>query len=159
MQQITSFRGAYGFLSNMHDCRIITDLNGQTLWFNNVEAAYQAHKCPEHAEEYVGLSGVEAKWLSKRLPRRSDWESVNLAVMEKLLRLKFSLPELRGKLLATGEAEIIEGNTWHDTFWGVCYGVGENHLGRLLMKIRGELRAEQNTTRRPAAAIKTEDML
>ena len=43
------------------------------------------------------------------------------------------------KLLTTGDAKIVEGNTWGDTFWGVCGGVGENHLGKVLMRIRAEL--------------------
>ncbi len=34
------------------------------------------------------------------------------------------------------EGEIVERNTWNDTFWGVCKGKGENHLGILLMEIR-----------------------
>jgi predicted NAD-dependent protein-ADP-ribosyltransferase YbiA (DUF1768 family) len=57
--------------------------------------------------------------------------------MEQLLRQKFAGP--RAFLLAaTSPAELIEGNTWHDTFWGVCDGIGENNLGRLLMKIRDD---------------------
>lgn len=72
---------------------------------------------------------------------RSDWEEVKLGVMEGLLREKFSDPELRRKLLATGERELVEGNDWGDSFWGVCAGRGKNHLGRLLMKLREELRA------------------
>jgi predicted NAD-dependent protein-ADP-ribosyltransferase YbiA (DUF1768 family) len=42
-------------------------------------------------------------------------------------------------LKATGDEELVEGNWWNDTFWGVCNGVGENNLGKLLMKIRAEL--------------------
>lgn len=61
--------------------------------------------------------------------------------MEELLRIKFSGidPFLTRALLETGDAELIEGNTWNDTFWGVCNGEGENNLGRLLMKVREEL--------------------
>jgi len=61
--------------------------------------------------------------------------------METLLREKFSKdPELRAKLLNTGTSKLVEGNTWGDRFWGVCRGQGENNLGRLLMKVREELR-------------------
>ena len=49
-------------------------------------------------------------------------------------------PGLLDKLLATGDAELVEGNTWGDQVWGVCDGVGENHLGKTLMRIRSELR-------------------
>lgn len=139
MDRIPSFRGEYDFLSNMYDCRIITDIDGRTYWFSNVEAAFQANKCPEHAADYVGLSGIEAKRLSKRLPKRSDWNEVSLGIMEQLLRIKFSTPKLKEKLLLTGSLELVERNTWGDTFWGVCYGAGENHLGKLLMKIREDL--------------------
>jgi predicted NAD-dependent protein-ADP-ribosyltransferase YbiA (DUF1768 family) len=57
-----------------------------------------------------------------------------------MVRLKFSThQELRERLLATGEAELIEGNTWNDTFWGVCKGEGQNWLGKILMEVRKEL--------------------
>jgi len=62
--------------------------------------------------------------------------------MEKLVRIKFQNPEMREKLLATGDVEIEEGNTWGDTFWGVDLetGEGENRMGKILMKIRSELK-------------------
>ena len=56
--------------------------------------------------------------------------------MTDLCRIKFSDPHLRSLLLATGDAELIEGNWWHDQFWGVCNGVGQNQLGKILMAIR-----------------------
>ena len=42
-------------------------------------------------------------------------------------------------LLATGEEYLVEGNTWGDKYWGVCGGIGLNHLGKLLMQVRDEL--------------------
>lgn len=54
--------------------------------------------------------------------------------------VEHSHDDLRDKLLATHPELLIEGNFWGGTFWGVCAGEGSNHLGRLLMKIRGELR-------------------
>jgi predicted NAD-dependent protein-ADP-ribosyltransferase YbiA (DUF1768 family) len=66
--------------------------------------------------------------------------------MEDLVRQKFSLyPTLREKLLATGEEELVEGNYWHDNFWGACScrkcegREKHNHLGRILMKVRSGL--------------------
>jgi hypothetical protein len=35
-----------------------------------------------------------------------------------------------------------------DPFWGVCGGVGENHHGRLLMRVRSQL-AEREAARSP----------
>ena len=60
------------------------------------------------------------------------------------MRAKFTQnPKLKEQLLSTGDAILIEGNTWNDRYWGVdaSSGVGKNHLGKLLMKIRSELKA------------------
>jgi predicted NAD-dependent protein-ADP-ribosyltransferase YbiA (DUF1768 family) len=60
--------------------------------------------------------------------------------MYNLVKQKFTNNnKLKGQLLATGDAKIVEGNTWGDVFWGVCNGVGENHLGEILMKVLEEL--------------------
>ncbi len=60
--------------------------------------------------------------------------------MEHLLRQKFTTHAgLRQQLKATRPRPLVEENTWGDTFWGVSKGQGENHLGRLLMRIRDEL--------------------
>ena len=60
--------------------------------------------------------------------------------MEDFLRQKFTDSDLKEKLLATGDAELIEGNHWGDVIWGVCNGIGENNLGKLLMNIRNDLK-------------------
>ena len=69
---------------------------------------------------------------------------MKLQLMERLLLKKFddNHPQLQQMLLATGEEELVEGNYWGDVYWGVCNGVGENHLGKLLMKIRDQLKAK-----------------
>ena len=61
--------------------------------------------------------------------------------MKELLWLKFGgrEPFLTQALLLTEDAEIIEDNTWEDRFWGVCNGIGDNHLGKLIMQIREEM--------------------
>ena len=63
--------------------------------------------------------------------------------MFKLVQAKFQQhPDLKMRLLATGDAVLVEGNTWNDVVWGVNQnGVGENHLGKILMRIRDEIRA------------------
>ena len=40
------------------------------------------------------------------------------------------------KLEDTNGKELIEGNPWKDTLWGVCEGKGRNILGIILMEIR-----------------------
>ena len=62
---------------------------------------------------------------------------------QKIVRAKFSQnPDLAARLVATGTMPLEEGNDFGDTFWGVDAktGKGENNLGRILMKIREELR-------------------
>ena len=59
--------------------------------------------------------------------------------MADLIDQKFDHPHLRDLLLATKQRVLIEGNTWGDTFWGVCNGVGQNHLGRTIMEKRRQL--------------------
>jgi len=39
--------------------------------------------------------------------------------MRAVLAAKFSDPDLRARLVATGSAELVEENTWGDRFWAV----------------------------------------
>lgn len=135
---IDSFTDDYNFLSNFYPCRI----EAYGYCFNSVEAAFQAAKCLSRAEEFTTLSAASAKRLGKKVELRPDWEKVKLDIMSDLLYKKFKNPELRGKLLATKDAILIEGNHWHDTYWGVCRGKGANHLGKQLMEIRELARIE-----------------
>lgn len=130
---IDSFRGQYAFLSNLYNCRI--EYNG--LFYQNVEAAYQAQKCPERAAEFTGLSGVEAKRLGRRVQLSPGFDDSRVDLMTELIHIKFSTNEqLKHMLLNTRAEELVEGNDWNDTFWGVCRGVGKNHLGKILMSVR-----------------------
>jgi ribA/ribD-fused uncharacterized protein len=87
----------------------------------------------------------QAKRAGKKLNLRPDWDSKRLEVMLELLQRKFETPFLRTELLNTHPNELVEGNTWGDTFWGSCGGKGENNLGKLLMKVRDQIRAEKET--------------
>ena len=61
-------------------------------------------------------------------------------LMYQICKAKFTQhADLAEQLLATGDAELIEGNTWGDRTWGVCDGIGENRLGKTLMFIRAQL--------------------
>lgn len=136
---IDKFDGEHRWLSNFFSCPVHLSEDEQ---YPSVEAAYQAAKTmdPEKRKRFQTAKPAEAKRWGKILPIRPDWNTYRLGVMEDLLRQKFSVPFFAEKLLATGEEELIEGNWWGDTFWGVCKGEGENNLGKLLMKIRKELR-------------------
>lgn len=139
--RIDNFSGSYRFLSNFFPARVV--MEGRE--YPSVENAYQAAKClrlPDRAN-FVGCSAVQAKRLGRQVVMRPDWDDARLGVMEHLLAEKFARSSaLAERLLATGEAELVEGNYWHDTFWGVCDGRGQNHLGRLLMERREILRGE-----------------
>lgn len=135
---IQRFNGPYAFLSNFYPCEIAL---GEFV-FPTVEHAYQACKTEDKEWQKRICFTVEtsaAKRLGRQVPLRADWEAVKLRVMEKLLRTKFADPFFARLLRNTEDATLIEENWWGDTFWGKCNGVGQNHLGRLLMKIRSEI--------------------
>lgn len=137
--KIDSFFGEYRFLSNFY----ISPISHDGIRFSSVEHAYQAAKTLDFGKRWE-MSQIdqpgEVKRVGKALPLRPDWEHAKFLIMRELLVQKFvRYPDLRKKLLATNPAELIEGNNWGDTCWGVCMGKGENNLGKLLMAIRKEL--------------------
>lgn len=137
--KITQFRDEYFFLSNFYLCDIL--YNG--LKYGSVEAAFQAQKVTNLKDQvpFTQMTPGQAKKYGRKVKLRKDWEEVKLGIMEEIIREKFKYdPELTKMLLETGDKELIEGNNWNDTFWGVCKDKGENHLGKILMKIREELR-------------------
>ena len=140
MGEVMTFRGKYQFLSNM----FAVDFEWDGRVYHSSEAAFQSAKSldPEVRDTFCGMTGVVAKREGKRVKLRGDWESVKVDIMEDIVRAKFSQnPELKQMLIETGDMELVEGNRWHDTFWGVDAqtGRGENNLGIILMKIRAEL--------------------
>ena len=136
--KISKFQKEYRWLSNFWPCLVTYD----GITFNSSEAAYQASKTesPELRKEFENISAGEAKLKGQSLAAiRPDWDEVKPRVMYKVCKSKFDQnPELREKLIETGEAELIEGNDWGDTYWGVCNGEGENMLGKILMRLRSE---------------------
>lgn len=135
---ISSFTGRYIFLSNFF--RSPVSLDGTE--YPTVEHAFQATKSLDYHHRYTirtMYSPGAAKRIDQRVKLRKDWEHRRLDIMEELLRRKFESPVLRRRLTATAPSELVEDNTWEDRFWGQCGGEGENHLGRLLMKIRDDL--------------------
>ena len=136
---IDSFTGAYRFLSNFYDFPF-TDARGR-VW-PTVEHYYQAHKTTI-SKEFRSIRQAktpgEAKRLGSQCELRDGWNTRKIALMRKALRYKFwQNTPLRVKLIETYPRELIEGNTWGDTYWGVCKGVGENMLGFLLTQLRDE---------------------
>lgn len=149
MEPITSFSGEYSFLSNFYPAKVKIRGDDDNYIYPTVEHAYQASKTTDWAErdlfkketvvykgKIVPLTAGMSKKLGKTVTLRWDWEVIKLARMTELVYDKFEIPELKEKLLATRGRDLIEGNYWGDTFWGVCNGEGKNHLGRILMMVR-----------------------
>jgi len=138
--KIKSFVGEVRFLSNFHESRIIFD----GIEFPTVEHAFQAAKTLDFPDR-VTISQLDSPGKAKRIGRqvalRPDWEEIKEQIMLELIILKFvTHRRLKEQLLATGTAELIEGNSWGDTHWGVCKGVGRNELGKILMLVRDQLK-------------------
>ena len=141
---IDKFQGEYRWLSNFHEANILVYGN----WYTTNEHAYQAAKTLvpyDRKRIREAMRPGQAKKLGRRVKVRHDWEDVKLFIMESLVRQKFfNDPHLGRFLLATENDYIQEGNWWRDNFWGIDLktGEGKNHLGKILMKVREELRSE-----------------
>lgn len=138
---ITSFDGTeHDFLSNFHPC--IMEFEG--IVYPTTEHAFQAMKSLDN-EVRLKIASMSTPGKAKRMGReialRPDWEYIKDEVMYQVCKIKFSQPGFTKQLLATGDAELVEGNGWNDRYWGVdaVTGVGENKLGKILMRIRSEL--------------------
>jgi len=167
--RIGSFKGSWSFLSNFFPGEVSLWATATNVFANqakafefavcatietyaSVEHAYQASKFLDpkiRARFQWPMSPGQAKTLAYELRDqiRADWKEVNLGIMKDLLVQKFTPSILRRKLLATFQAELIEGNWWHDNFWGDCLcedcedKPGLNHLGKTLMEVRAEIYA------------------
>lgn len=147
---INKFRGNYRWLSNMFETPVI--LHG--VKYISVEHAYQSAKSIDEewkktcaSDQY---SSGEIKKLSKSVKIRHDWSEIKNKIMWYLLKQKFSKDPIKSWLLETGNEEIVEGNSWHCNYWGNCTCdkcsdiKGRNLLGKMIMRIRDDLRKENN---------------
>lgn len=142
---IDSFFGEYRFLSNFYPC----NLQYEGIIYPSIEHAYVAAKTSS-MEEKKEISLIPTPGEAKRYGRKyidpkeawgKDWDIAKLGIMRNLIDSKFSNKELGNKLIETGKAILIEGNTWGDKFWGQCpVGEGQNQLGKLLMAKRNKLK-------------------
>lgn len=140
---IDKFDGQYAFLSNFH----LTPLVYRNMRFTSSEAAFQSQKTadPEEMQSFCDLAPGASKRKGREVKLRDNWDIIKDQIMYEVCYAKFSQnPNLMMQLLDTGDEELVEGNTWNDTYWGVCNGVGENRLGKILMRIRSELNNERS---------------
>lgn len=156
---VFEFKGPYAIYSNFaYTPMVVPSLGNRKFYY--LENAYQAGKSEDPAvwEEFTDplMTPGQAKRKGQLLKLRPDWEGIvrldsepltpfKIAWMYELLQIKFRPTLWRRKLQGSMSGEIVEGNDWHDLWWGVCNGkckygphepTGENHLGKLLMKLR-----------------------
>lgn len=139
---IWGFRGDNHFLSNFYPAKVKR--------YPTSEHAYQAAKSldPDYRLLIAQCKTPgHAKKLGSKVILRPNWNNIKNNIMLEVLRIKFNdNPEMRELLLATDSKNLIEGNLWHDNYWGHCgcikckYKEHENYLGRLLMAVRLELK-------------------
>lgn len=137
--EINKFTGKYRFLSNFYEVPIIVD----GIKYRSVEHAFQAAKATNELDKHIFRqceTAADAKYWGRHIKLRPDWDSVKIDIMYNLLKIKFNDDSLKKQLLSTDDAIIIEGNNHKDCYWGVYKGKGENNLGKLLMKLRAEIR-------------------
>jgi predicted NAD-dependent protein-ADP-ribosyltransferase YbiA (DUF1768 family) len=157
---IQSFTGQYAFLSPLYR---------SAFYFENDEylstaAAFEAAKIINRRDRvsFVGwnIKPWDVKRVGKNIPKhwmRPDWDDdVEVDVMTEIQRAKFSWSDLRVKLLATVDVQLVHGNACHDNHWGICHcqslppgkrrhgvsplctGAGANRIGNIITQVRQE---------------------
>lgn len=132
---IDHFDGDYKFLSNFYPAVVIYGYKR----YPSVEHAYQAAKTDDESTRDLIRklpTAGQAKREGGKVKLKQDWHLHKRRIMEELLIQKFKHPELRAMLMATEGQDLVEGNYWGDTYWGIYNGKGHNYLGKILMSIR-----------------------
>jgi ribA/ribD-fused uncharacterized protein len=133
-----SKKTGYEFLSNFYRSTVAYE----GILYPTVEHAYQASKSSsKQTRELIKKAETpySAKRLGKSIELRQGWAEEKINIMKLLIHEKFENPFIRWKLKDTAPLSLINENRWNDKFWGVCNGVGENHLGKILMEVREEI--------------------
>lgn len=135
-----------GWIHNWFSNMNISPITINDITYPSVENYYQAMKSTDKVVHlsFSLISPKKSKQEGRRLKIRDNWEMLKENYMMIGLREKFKKPEYRLMLLQTNNEPIIEWNNWHDKEWGVCIfeNRGNNKLGKLLMKLREEIRSE-----------------
>ncbi len=140
------FKDEFAFLSNFWPVSV----EYEGMLYTTVEHAYQAAKTFDPGEQLHVASQPtpgRAKRAGRSITLREDWDAVKNEIMYGLLIEKFGTTAMRDRLLLTGTVWLVEGNYWHDLYWGCCFcgrhrGEGRNELGHILMKVRKEKQKE-----------------
>lgn len=139
VESIKEFSGDYRWLSNFWPSLIVYE--GRV--YPSGEHAFVAAKTEnEFVRERIAdiKTAGQAKRFGRQIELRENWEDIKISVMAEITSQKYQNSNLRPLLLSTGNRRLYEGNTWGDTFWGICNGKGKNHLGKILMNERQTIR-------------------
>ena len=151
IELIQKFEGKHAFLSNFSPHGFVLE----TISFPTNEHFFQAMKTVKgNTKDFLEIANAstpgKAKRMGRKVKMRPDWDEVKINIMKKGLEEKFRQnPDIQKLLLETGEAILVEGNHWHDNFWGDCkcencrLKTGKNMLGILLMFVRGKISQEK----------------
>jgi ribA/ribD-fused uncharacterized protein len=139
---IFGFSGKNRFLSNFYPVDFIID----GVNYKSSEHYYMSCKTTDVIIRNKIINAKTpsiAKTLGRSCKLRPGWDEhyKDRAMMTGLVA-KFNNPDMKAMLLLTGDAYLEETNHWGDVYWGVCDGVGENRLGKMLMFIRKKTRNE-----------------
>ena len=150
MEKIDSFTDKYAFMSNFS----YSPMEFEGISVPTAEHAFQMMKAStQDMREFIAMAPTasQAKSRGRGVKIRGDWEQIKFDIMYRIQLAKYRQnPHLLASLLATGDAELEEGNWWHDNIYGNCKCErcrdieGHNMLGNILMKLRKELREEEN---------------
>jgi len=139
---INSFRNEYFWLSNFFMRPVVI----ANITFPTNEHFFAANKTL-NPEQFMWVVDALSPGIAKRRGRmvtpQPDWKEIRVKVMAIGLYQKYTQhPDLKQKLLDTDDQVLMEGNYWHDNFWGNCVCTkchdvqGENVLGKLHMELR-----------------------
>ena len=151
---VTTFAGRFSKLSNLHPCTL--EIDGRT--WSSVEQYVQFCKATNWGDQKTAASilgtddPIEAMTFGRTVDTMgTDWVQQSEEIMEKALKKKFQIPVFKKAILNT-EAVIGEGITDKTLGTGMKNGIknslnarswtGRNTMGKLLVKIREELRSK-----------------
>jgi len=138
---INKFDNEYAFLSNFYE----HEFEYLGLVFSTAEHAYQAVKA-KNPYDMLWVKESKTPGVAKRRGRKVElkpnWDQDRIGVMLLIVNAKFKDAKLKNKLILTNQQKLVEGNYWHDQFWGNCMcpthedTASSNYLGKILMYVR-----------------------
>ena len=151
---ITKVKEESGWLS----CMSAYPVTYKGTQYKTCEALFQALRFTNYPEIQKDILECKSPMAAKMIARKNrallnrgvkwDEDPSDIPLMKECLKLKLEQhPELKDKLIATGDRTIIEDCTTHDResarFWGAVKKdgewVGDNEFGKLWMQIRTEI--------------------